>query len=53
VGIGRVPIATSHVPTPRGGVQVPIEVQVGLKRWTSYPAGRYGGNLVITVMAGP
>jgi hypothetical protein len=52
VGTGRVPIATSHGPTPPGGANIPIELQVEVKRWMTYPAGRYGGNLVITVMAG-
>jgi hypothetical protein len=52
VGSGRVPIATSQTPTPYGGVDVPIELQVGIRGLASYPAGRYGGTLVITVTAG-
>ncbi len=51
VGTDRVPIATG-VPTPRSGVNVPIELQVGVKTIQPYPAGRYGGALVITVTAG-
>jgi hypothetical protein len=49
----RVPIATSYEPTPSDGVDVPINLQVGVKGMASYPAGRYAGALVITVMAGP
>lgn len=51
VGTGRVPIA-SQGPTPRGGVDVPVELQVGVKAKASYPAGRYNGTLVITITAG-
>ncbi len=53
VGSERVPIATSYEPTPAGGVDVPIELQIGVKGMALYPAGRYAGTLVITVMAGP
>lgn len=49
----RVPIATSYEPTPAGGVDVPIDLQIGVKGMALYPAGRYAGALVITVMAGP
>jgi len=49
----RVPIATSYEPTPSGGVDVPIDLQVGVKGMALYPAGRYAGALVITIMAGP
>ncbi len=51
VGTGRVPIA-ARGPTPRGGVDVPVELQVGVKAKASYPAGRYNGTLVITITAG-
>jgi hypothetical protein len=51
IGTGRVPIA-SQGPTPPGGVDVPIELQVGVRTMASYPAGRYRGNLVITITAG-
>jgi len=53
VGKGRVPIATSRHGTSSSGVDVPIELQVGVNGLASYPAGRYAGTLVITVMAGP
>jgi hypothetical protein len=53
VGAGRVAIAHSSQPTPAGGVDVPIDMQVAVKGLASYPAGRYCGTLVITVMAGP
>jgi len=53
IGTGRIPVANSQGPTPYGGVDVPIELQVGVRNLEHYPAGRYGGALVITVMAGP
>jgi hypothetical protein len=53
VGKARVPIVTNGRPTPRGGTEVPIELQVAVKGLASYPAGRYGGTLVLTIMAGP
>jgi len=52
VGTGRVPIAQSSKPTSSGGVDVPVDLQVGVTGLVSYPAGRYTGALVITVMAG-
>lgn len=52
VGTGRVPIAQASKPTPAGGVDVPVDLQLGVTGLTSYPAGRYSGALVITVMAG-
>jgi hypothetical protein len=51
IGTGRVPIA-SHGPTPMGGEDVEIELQVGVKAVASYPAGRYRGTLMITITAG-
>jgi hypothetical protein len=51
VGADRVPIA-SEGPTPRNGVKVPIELQVGVRTILCYPAGRYSGTLMITVTAG-
>ncbi len=51
VGTARVPIA-SNGPTPRNGVDVPIEMQVGVRTKASYPAGPYCGTLVITITAG-
>jgi hypothetical protein len=54
VGTGRrVPIVTSRDSTRGNGVDVPIELQVGIDGLASYPAGRYSGILVITVTAGP
>ena len=51
IGAGRVPIV-SKGPTPRGGVDVPIDLQVGVRAMSVYPAGRYIGTLVLTVTAG-
>lgn len=51
VGAQRVPIA-SEGPTPYSGVDVPIDLQVGVKAMNLYPAGRYRGSLVITVTPG-
>jgi hypothetical protein len=51
VGGNGVRIA-SNGPTPRNGVEVPIEMQVGVKTIQPYPAGRYSGALMITVTAG-
>jgi len=51
IGAGRVPVV-SQGPTPLAGVDVPIDLQVGVKAVASYPAGRYGGTLVLTVTPG-
>lgn len=53
VGTGRVAVAESPVPTPAGGVDVPLDLKLGVTGLASYPAGRYGGALVIKVMAAP
>jgi hypothetical protein len=53
VGTGRVPIADGSGPTSSNGVEVPVDLQLGVTGLTSYPAGRYSGALVITVMAAP
>lgn len=53
VGNRRVLVATSQKPALGKGVDVPIELRVGMKGSAFYPAGRYGGTLMITVMAGP
>lgn len=53
VGTGRVAVAESPVPTPAGGVDVPLDLKLGVTGLVSYPAGRYGGALVIKVMAAP
>jgi hypothetical protein len=52
VGNRREVIVQSDVPTP-SGVDVPIGLQIHLKGLKYYPAGRYNGMLVLTVMAGP
>ena len=51
IGAGHVTIA-SQGPTPYGGVDIPIELQVGVTSASQYPAGRYRGSLVIKVTAG-
>jgi len=53
VGKARVPIVTNGHPTPRSGTDVPIQLQVAVKGLEHYPAGQYGGTLVLTIMAGP
>jgi hypothetical protein len=51
IGNGSVVVAAQG-PTPRKGVDIPLDLQIGVKTVASYPAGRYGGNLVIKVTAG-
>jgi hypothetical protein len=53
IGKGRVTIAQSRKPTKSTGEDVPVDLQIGVKNLPMYPAGRYSGTLVITVMAGP
>ena len=53
VGVGRVAIAESSGPTPANGVDIPVDLKVTVTGLESYPAGRYGGSLVIRVMAAP
>jgi hypothetical protein len=53
VGKTRVPIVTNGHPTSRSGADIPIQLQVMVKGLATYPAGRYGGTLVLTIMAGP
>jgi len=50
---GRVEIARSQQPTTIAGVDVPVELKVAMTNMVLYPAGRYNGTLVITVMAVP
>jgi hypothetical protein len=52
IGIGRVVIAESNRGTGASGVDVPLELWLGLRRLAAYPAGRYESALVITVTAG-
>ncbi|MBN1360260.1 MAG: hypothetical protein JW993_06700 [Sedimentisphaerales bacterium] len=53
VGTGRVTIAQSGRPTGPAGEDVPVDLQVGFMGLSTYPAGRYNGNLVLTIMAAP
>jgi hypothetical protein len=53
VGTGRTPIAQSAKPTPSGGVDVPVDLQMSVSGLESCPAGRYNGALVVRVMARP
>jgi hypothetical protein len=41
------------VPTPPSGTDVPLGLQIDVKGLKYYPAGRYNGMLVLTVMVGP
>jgi hypothetical protein len=50
---GRVPVAVSQPPTPVNGVDVPVQLQVGVNNIMNCRAGRYNGTLVITVMGIP
>jgi len=53
-GLGeKVPIALTREPTPANGVDVPLQLQVGVDNLMNYRAGRYNGTLVITAMALP
>jgi len=53
IGKSRVTVAQSSKPTRSAGVDVPVDLQVDVMSLPGYPAGRYRGTLVITVMAGP
>ncbi len=53
VGTGRAVIAQSSRPTPSGGVEVPLDLQMRVSNLVSCPAGRYNSTLVIRVMARP
>jgi hypothetical protein len=50
---GRVAVALSRQPTALNGVDIPVELQVGVDSIMNCRAGRYNGTLVITVMALP
>jgi hypothetical protein len=52
VGGKSVPIISSSKPTPVGGIDVPLDLKVGLENVTSYPAGDYNGTLIFTVVPG-
>jgi len=49
VGTDRVVIALGK-PTAANGVDIPVVVEVVVKGSTFYPAGRYSGNLVLSIM---
>jgi len=49
----KVPIISSVKPTPRGGVDVPVDMKFSLANPLLYPAGPYEGVLIFTVMAAP
>ncbi len=51
IGTEFVEIATGG-PTPPGGVDVPIVVEIKTAGVLAYPAGRYEGNLALTVRGG-
>jgi hypothetical protein len=51
IGAEHVQIATGG-PTPSNGVDVPIVVEVTVEGSSFYPAGRYGGNLALSIMVG-
>lgn len=53
VGTGRVTIAQSGRPTPIGGEDIPVDIQVDFVGLPTYSAGRYYGTLVLTVTTRP
>jgi hypothetical protein len=53
VGNRRAVVVESNVPTPPSGTDVPLGLQIDVKGLKYYPAGRYNGMLVLTVMVGP
>jgi len=53
VGAGRVEVGGSRRPTRAQGVEVPIDLEVGVTGLTAYPPGQYNGALVIRVVALP
>ena len=50
---GKVAIAQTRQPTPINGLDIPVELKVGVDNIMNCRAGRYNGTLVITVMAVP
>jgi hypothetical protein len=52
VGKGHAAIIKSKVPTPRNGVDVPLELKVGVNEPEKYTAGCYSGTLTLTVIGG-
>jgi hypothetical protein len=53
VGNDRVSVAGSNRPTPASGMEVPIDLRVGVTGLTVYPAGTYKAVVVIRVTPGP
>jgi len=51
VGRDRVPIITSDIPTPRNGVEIPLELRFHVDAARLYPMGQYEGTLAFTVTA--
>jgi len=49
----RVPIANSFKPTPKEGVDIPVDIEFELKRGVKYPAGKYKGTLAFLVATRP
>ena len=49
----KVPITQTRGPTPADGVDIPLQLQVGVDNLMNYRAGRYNGTLVITAMVLP
>jgi hypothetical protein len=49
----KVAIKQTREPTPVNGVDVPVQLQLGVDNLMNYRAGRYNGTLVITAMALP
>ncbi len=49
----KVAITQTREPTPVNGVDVPVQLQLGVDNLMNYRAGRYHGTLVITAMALP
>jgi hypothetical protein len=52
VGASQTVVVGSGAATSLKGVDVSIDLQVEVTNLGSYPAGRYDGNLAVTVMAG-
>jgi len=52
VGTNRVVIAGGG-PTPPGGANVLVAIEMEIKGASSCAAGQYGGNLTLTALAGP
>lgn len=48
-----VPIISSVNPTPPGGVDVPVDIKFSVRGLMLYPAGKYKGTLILTIMTKP